>query len=87
MADETRRRLVKGAVYTAPLILTLNAKPTLAKAGSYRLNGNNGIGQEKRGIIDGPSPGLLKKPNQDFNDGGAFAPLGQSGAKKGGRPF
>ena len=30
--------------------------------------GNNGIGQEKRGILDGPPPGLAKQARQDFND-------------------
>jgi len=33
-----------------------------------RAKGNNGIGQEKRGILDGPPPGLAKQPRQDFND-------------------
>lgn len=32
-------------------------------------NGNNGIGQEKRGLLDGPPPGLAAQPRQDFNDG------------------
>ena len=30
--------------------------------------GNNGIGQEKRGILDGPPPGLAKQIRLDFND-------------------
>lgn len=30
--------------------------------------GNNGIGQEKRGILDGPPPGLAKQDREDFND-------------------
>ncbi len=30
--------------------------------------GNNGIGQEKRGVLDGPPPGLAKQDRQDFND-------------------
>ena len=30
--------------------------------------GNNGIGQEKRGILDGPPPGLAKQERLDFND-------------------
>ena len=33
-----------------------------------KAKGNNGIGQEKRGILDGPPPGLAKQPRQDFND-------------------
>ena len=33
-----------------------------------KAKGNNGIGQEKRGILDGPPPGLAKQPLQDFND-------------------
>jgi hypothetical protein len=35
---------------------------------SPKAKGNNGIGQEKRGILDGPPPGLAKQPRQDFND-------------------
>ena len=59
----------------------------ISKSWVGRAQGNNGIGQEKRGIIDGPPPGLAGKPNQDFNDNGSFAPYGQSGAKAGGRPW
>ncbi len=33
-----------------------------------KVKGNNGIGQEKRGILDGPPPGLAKQERQDFND-------------------
>ena len=33
-----------------------------------RNKGNNGLGQEKRGIIDGPPPGLVKNGKGDFND-------------------
>ena len=79
---ESRRDFIKKASYTAPAILTLNAAPAFAKNGSGVL-----IGQEKRGLFDGPPPGLEVKPNQDFNDNGTFAPLGESGAKNGGRPF
>ena len=35
---------------------------------SGRSKGNNGIGQEKRGILDGPPPGLARQERQDFND-------------------
>jgi len=84
---ESRRDFIKKASYTAPAILTLNAAPAFAKNGSGVVIGNNGIGQEKRGLFDGPPPGLEVKPNQDFNDNGTFAPLGESGAKNGGRPF
>lgn len=83
---ESRRDFLKKAGYTAPAVLTLNAAPAFAKNGSGVTQGNNGIGQEKRGLFDGPPPGLADKPNQDFNDGGTFAPLGESGAKAGGRP-
>jgi len=82
----TRRDFIKTASYTAPAIMTISAAPALAKNGSGVAKGNNGIGQEKRGLFDGPPPGLATKPNQDFNDNGGFAPLGQSGAKAGGRP-
>jgi hypothetical protein len=83
---ESRRDFLKKAGYTAPAILTLKAVPSFAKNGSGITNGNNGIGQEKRGLFDGPPPGLATKPNQDFNDGGVFAPSGESGAQMGGRP-
>ncbi|MCB1203947.1 MAG: hypothetical protein KDN18_06785 [Verrucomicrobiae bacterium] len=33
-----------------------------------KAKGNNGIGQEKRGILDGPPPGLAAQERQDFND-------------------
>ena len=82
----TRRDFLKKAGYTAPAILTISAAPAFAKNGSGVVKGNNGIGQEKRGLFDGPPPGLAGKPNQDFNDNGSFAPLGSSGAQAGGRP-
>jgi hypothetical protein len=87
LPQQSRRDFLKKAGYTAPAILTISAAPAFAKTGSgISLKGNNGIGQEKRGLFDGPPPGLAGKPNQDFNDNGSFAPLGQSGAKAGGRP-
>lgn len=87
--QKSRRDFLKKVGYTAPVILTMAAAPAFATSGSpnLKIKGNNGIGQEKRGYIDGPPPGLATKPNQDFNDNGSFAPLGQSGAKAGGRPF
>ena len=86
--QKSRRNFLKKAGYTVPAVLTLKAAPSFAKGGSVmRTKGNNGIGQEKRGIIDGPPPGLAKKePNLDFNDNGTFAPYGHSGAQAGGRP-
>jgi hypothetical protein len=85
--QQSRRNFLKKVGYTAPVILTINAAPAFAKNGSgATTNGNNGIGQEKRGLFDGPPPGLATKPNQDFNDNGSFAPLGESGAQSGGRP-
>lgn len=84
--QKSRRDFIKKVAYTAPVVLTLAAAPSFARNGSPLVKGNNGIGQEKRGYVDGPPPGLAKKPNQDFNDNGTFAPLGQSGAKAGGRP-
>jgi hypothetical protein len=84
---QSRRDFLKKVGYTAPAILTISAAPAFAKNGSgVVLKGNNGIGQEKRGLFDGPPPGLSTKPNQDFNDNGSFAPLGNSGAQAGGRP-
>lgn len=84
--QKSRRDFLKKVGYTAPVILTLTAAPAFAAVGSSKIKGNNGIGQEKRGITDGPPPGLAGKPNQDFNDNGTFAPPGQSGAQAGGRP-
>ena len=94
--QKSRRDFLKKAAYTAPVILTMTAAPAFAKNGSYcppgkkrvfKIKGNNGIGQEKRGIFDGPPPGLSKKgPNFDFNDNGKFAPFGKNGARFGGRP-
>ena len=86
--QKSRRDFLKKAAYTAPVILTMKAVPAFARNGSNVMhqNGNNGIGQEKRGIIDGPPPGLAGKPNRDFNDNGHFASHGHSGAQAGGRP-
>ena len=84
--NKSRRDFLKKAGYAAPAILTIAAAPAFASSGSGIL-GNNGIGQEKRGIIDGPPPGLTTKPNLDFNDNGTFAPLGSSGAQAGGGPW
>ena len=70
--DQSRRTFLKRAVYVAPAVITLTAAPALARVGSGQVHGNNGIGQEKRGFFDGPSPGLVNNPNhpeQDFNDG------------------
>lgn len=87
LKNNSRRDFLKKTTYVVPVVLTLSAAPALAGQGSYhKIKGNNGIGQEKRGIIDGPPPGLAKKPNKDFNDNGSFAPYGSSGAKAGGRP-
>lgn len=84
-----RRKFLKKAgrfaAYTPPAMLMLMHPSANAIVRSVR--GNNGIGQEKRDLFDGPPPGLADKPNTDFNDNGSFAPLGSSGAKAGGRPF
>jgi hypothetical protein len=88
--QKSRRDFLKKVGYTAPVILTLTAMPAFAGQGSRPVKdykGNNGIGQEKHGHFDGPPPGLKKKPNKDFNDGGHFAGYGKSGAKAGGRPW
>lgn len=87
----SRRDFLKKAAYTAPVILTMAAAPAFAGNGSHCVikKGNNGIGQEKRGIFDGPPPGLAKKgPNFDFNDNGLFTGgnRGINGARFGGRP-
>lgn len=85
--QKSRRDFLKKVGYVAPVILTMKAVPAFARNGSpVTYHGNNGIGQEKRGIYDGPPPGLAGKPNRDFNDNGHFAPYGHSGAKAGGRP-
>jgi hypothetical protein len=84
--QKSRRDFLKTTAYVAPVILSMKAVPALAGSGSHRYHGNNGIGQEKRGFVDGPPPGLAGKPNQDFNDNGVFAPYGSSGAQSGGRP-
>ena len=86
--QKSRRDFLKKVGYVAPVILTMTAVPAFARNGSpvtYH-HGNNGIGHEKRGIYDGPPPGLAGKPNRDFNDNGHFAPYGHSGAQAGGRP-
>ncbi len=77
--QKSRRDFLKKAAYTAPVILTMKAVPAFARNGSpvaYQ-HGNNGIGQEKRGIVDGPPPGLAGRPYQDFNDHGNFAARGR----------
>ena len=68
--EQSRRDFLRKVGYVAPVILTMKALPAIAGIGS---NGNNGIGQEKRGIIDGPPPGLDKQPDKDFNDSGDYA--------------
>lgn len=83
---QSRRDFLKKVGYAAPVILTMTALPAFARNGSPVTHGNNGIGQEKRGLTDGPPPGLASKTNKDFNDNGSFAPLGSSGAQAGGRP-
>jgi hypothetical protein len=88
----SRRDFLKKVGYTAPVILTLTAAPAFAGIGSrcnVKLKGNNGIGQEKHGRVDGPPPGLFKKPNKDFNDNGIFTggDKAKNGAKYGGRPW
>lgn len=87
--NDSRRKFIKAAAYTAPVIMTLKAAPSFARGGSGKpcRHGNNGIGQEKRGFIDGPPPGLARKgPNYDFNDNGRFTRIGRNGARFGGRP-
>ena len=86
--QKSRRDFIKKAGYAAPAVLTLSAAPAIAGVGSGAISssGNNGIGQEMRGLFDGPPPGLEENTNQDFNDNGSFAPLGESGAQAGGRP-
>jgi hypothetical protein len=74
--EQSRRDFLRKVGYVAPVILTMKSLPALAGLGSHKLHcekGNNGIGQEKRGIIDGPPPGLAKQPEIDFNDTGNFA--------------
>jgi len=83
---KSRRDFIKKVGYAAPAVLTIAAAPAFASSGSGIMRGNNGIGQEKRGLFDGPPPGLADKPNRDFNDNGSFAPPGQSGAQAGGHP-
>ena len=88
--NTSRRDFLKKVGYTAPVILTMTAAPAFAGYGSKPcdvVKGNNGIGQEKRGIYDGPPPGLAVKPGQDFNDGGKFVPYPQNGAKYGFGPW
>ena len=82
---QSRRDFLKKAGYAVPVILTMKAIPAFARGGSPCLTrGNNGIGQEKRGLFDGPPPGLRGRPHEDFNDNGSFAPYGSSGAQAGG---
>lgn len=86
--QESRRDFLKKIGYVAPVILTMNALPSLARAGSPFAHGNNGIGQEKRGIYDDCPPGLCKQEG-DFNDNGSFTGGngGQNGAPiSGGNP-
>lgn len=42
--NESRRRFVKAAVYTAPLIVTLKATPAFAQGGSGDLTVQNSLG-------------------------------------------
>lgn len=84
--QQSRRDFLKKAGYVVPVILTMKAMPAIAGYGSHVTHGNNGIGQEKRGIIDGCPPGLCKQGG-DFNDNGGYAPIGQNGAPhSGGNP-
>ena len=63
----SRRKFIKTAAYAAPAIVTLQAMPTFARAGSV-LKGNNGCGQEMHGKVDGTPPGLIKNGKGQFND-------------------
>lgn len=42
--NNSRRDFIKKAAYVAPVVLTLNALPTIASAGSVRLRCDNGGG-------------------------------------------
>ena len=58
------------AVIAQPQLITGGTSKTCCcdPEPSKGAKGNNGIGQEKRGILDGPPPGLASQERQDFND-------------------
>ena len=72
--DETRRDIIKKAVYVTPTILTLAAVPSFASTGSVEVveKGNNGVGNG----LDPQPPG-----NPPINDGEGTSP-GNPGAKE-----
>jgi hypothetical protein len=65
--NESRRDFLKLAGYAAPVIITLNAMPAYAQAGSglveERLRGNNGIGN-----FEDPAPPGIAKQGLPQND-------------------
>jgi hypothetical protein len=67
LTQESRRDFLKKVGYVAPVILTMNALPSLARAGSpFRggPKGNEGLGNGE----DPCPPGHMDKPNCNFND-------------------
>ncbi len=63
--DQSKRHFLKTLGYVAPVIVTLEAIPSFASAGSGRTRGNNGVGNG----LDPQPPG-----NPPYNDGPGTGP-------------
>lgn len=75
--NDSRRKFIKVAAYTAPVILTLNAAPTFAKGGSIiRQKCNQGLGNYDEGC----DPGNSNNHNPTNDETGA---LPGRGARRG----
>lgn len=79
MIDESRRDLVKKAVYVAPAIVTLAVAPSFASTGSGQTELRSGNEKGNNGVGNGEDP--QPPGNPPVNDGPGTAP-GNPGAKQ-----
>ncbi len=62
--DSSRRKFIKAAAYTAPVVMTLNAAPSFAKGGS-NLSGNINCKVNKNEEVKCKSTGFTNPMNID----------------------
>ena len=60
-----RRRVLKAAAYTVPVVMTLQAAPTFAKNGSVKLKCNNGHGNGGEGCDATDNPNANQEREND----------------------
>lgn len=61
--NSSRRKLIKAAVYTAPVVMTLKAAPSFAKGGST-ISGNITCDVDKNQSFSCKSTGFIKNLNR-----------------------